>query len=88
MRSTRWAQASSQAAGSAFTPKASGHASSSRAPSSPARGCSFSTSRPPVSTFPDARSGWLRRNLLERLRADTKLPLDHVEVEAPAEVAV
>jgi hypothetical protein len=41
-----------------------------------------------VSTFPDARSGWLRRNLLERLRADTKLPLDHVEVEAPAEVAV
>ena len=37
-----------------------------------------------VSTFPDARSGWLRRNLLERLRDDTKLPLEHVEVDVPA----
>ncbi len=27
-----------------------------------------------VSTFPGARSGWLRRDLLDRLRADTKLP--------------
>ena len=33
-----------------------------------------------VSTFPGERSGWLRRNLLERLRADAKLPVDHVEV--------
>ena len=33
-----------------------------------------------VSTFPGERSGWLRRNLLERLRTDTKLPVDHVEV--------
>jgi hypothetical protein len=33
-----------------------------------------------VSTFPGERSGWLRRNLLERLRTDAKLPLDHVEV--------
>jgi hypothetical protein len=33
-----------------------------------------------VSTFPGERSGWLRRHLLERLRADTKLPVDHVEV--------
>jgi hypothetical protein len=40
-----------------------------------------------VSTFPGARSGWLRRDLLRRLRADTKLPLEHVEVEAPVEVA-
>jgi hypothetical protein len=39
-----------------------------------------------VSTFPDARSGWLRRNLLERLRDDTKLPLEHVEVDVPAGV--
>jgi hypothetical protein len=38
-----------------------------------------------VSTFPDARSGWLRRNLVERLRTDTKLPLEHVQVEAPVE---
>jgi hypothetical protein len=39
-----------------------------------------------VSTFPGARSGWLRRDLLGRLRADTKLPIDHVEVDVPAEV--
>ena len=39
-----------------------------------------------VSTFPDARSGWLRRNLLERLREDTKLPIEHVTVDVPATV--
>jgi hypothetical protein len=39
-----------------------------------------------VSTFPGARSGWLRRDLLGRLRADTKLTVEHVEVEMPAEV--
>ena len=39
-----------------------------------------------VSTFPGARSGWLRRDLLGRLRADTKLPVEHVEVDVPAEV--
>jgi hypothetical protein len=41
-----------------------------------------------VSTFPGARSGWLRRDLLERLRADTKLPVEHVEVDVPVEVRV
>ena len=39
-----------------------------------------------VSTFPGARSGWMRRNLVERLRADTKLPVDHVEVDVPVAV--
>jgi hypothetical protein len=39
-----------------------------------------------VSTFPGERSGWLRRDLLARLRDDTKLPLEHVEVDVPAEV--
>ncbi len=39
-----------------------------------------------VSTFPDARSGWMRRNLLERLRDATKLPIEHVTVDAPATV--
>jgi hypothetical protein len=39
-----------------------------------------------ISTFPNARSGWMRRNLVERLRADTKLPVDHVEVDMPAAV--
>jgi hypothetical protein len=39
-----------------------------------------------VSTFPNARSGWMRRNLLERLRETTKLPIEHVEVDMPAAV--
>jgi hypothetical protein len=39
-----------------------------------------------VSTFPNARSGWMRRNLLERLRVEAKLPIDHVEVDVPAAV--
>jgi len=39
-----------------------------------------------VSTFPQARSGWMRRDLIGRLRADTKLPVEHVEVDIPAEV--
>ncbi|HEV7134138.1 MAG TPA: hypothetical protein VGN27_10450 [Gaiellaceae bacterium] len=39
-----------------------------------------------VSTFPGARSGWLRRDLLGRLRSDTKLPVEHVEVDVPAAV--
>jgi len=37
-----------------------------------------------VSTFPGEKvSSWLRGNLVERLRKDTKLPVEHVEV-APA----
>jgi hypothetical protein len=39
-----------------------------------------------VSTFPSARSGWLRRDLVERLRTDTKLPVEHIEVDVPAAV--
>ena len=43
-----------------------------------------------VSTFPGEKlSSWLRGNLVERLRKDTKLPVEHVEVApapAPAEV--
>jgi len=39
-----------------------------------------------VSTFPNARSGWMRKNLLERLRAEAKLPLEHVEVDIPQKV--
>lgn len=31
-----------------------------------------------VSTFPGERSGWLRRDLVARLRKDTGLPVDHV----------
>jgi hypothetical protein len=39
-----------------------------------------------VSTFPGERSGWLRRHLLERLKNDTKLPVDHVESDVPVGV--
>jgi hypothetical protein len=40
-----------------------------------------------VSTFPQMRSGWLRRDLIERLRTDTGLPVEHVIVDMePAEV--
>lgn len=34
-----------------------------------------------VSTFPGERSGWLRRDLVGRLRAQTELPVQHVVVE-------
>lgn len=39
-----------------------------------------------VSTFAGARSGWLRRDLVERLRSDTKIPVDHVVLDAPVAV--
>jgi hypothetical protein len=35
-----------------------------------------------VSTFPGERSGWLRRDLVGRLRSDSGLPVDHVVAEA------
>ena len=34
-----------------------------------------------VSTFPGQKSGWLRRDLVERLRSDTGLPIEHVVSE-------
>jgi phosphopantetheine adenylyltransferase len=34
-----------------------------------------------VSTFPGERSGWLRRDLVGRLRAETGLPVEHVVAE-------
>jgi hypothetical protein len=39
-----------------------------------------------VSTYPSRRSGWLRRDLVERLRKDTGLPVEHVVVDAKVEV--
>jgi phosphopantetheine adenylyltransferase len=36
-----------------------------------------------VSTFPGERSGWLRRDLVGRLRAVTGLPVDHVVSDLP-----
>ena len=34
-----------------------------------------------VSTYPGERSGWLRRDLVGRLRAQSGLPVQHVVVE-------
>ncbi len=40
-----------------------------------------------VSTFPGEKlSSWLRGNLIERLRKDAKVPVEHVEVSPAAEV--
>ncbi len=40
-----------------------------------------------VSTFPGQRSGWLRKDVVSRLRDATGLPVEHVEVEpVPMEV--
>jgi hypothetical protein len=37
-----------------------------------------------VSTFPGERSGWLRRDLVGRLRSESGLPVEHVIVEPEA----
>jgi hypothetical protein len=34
-----------------------------------------------ISTFPGARSGWLRNDLVDRVRASTNKPVEHVESE-------
>jgi hypothetical protein len=39
-----------------------------------------------VSTFEPLSSGWLRKDLVERLRKETRLPVEHVVVAAHAEV--
>ena len=35
-----------------------------------------------ISTFPGERSGWLRSNLIERIKASTSKPVEHVVVSA------
>lgn len=37
-----------------------------------------------ISTYPRQRSGWLRRDLVQRLRKDTRLPVRHVVAELPS----
>jgi hypothetical protein len=41
-----------------------------------------------VSTFPGERSGWLRRDVVERLRKDSGVPVEHVVADVPASAAV
>jgi hypothetical protein len=38
-----------------------------------------------VSTLPNAKSGWMRRDVIGRLQASTKVPVAHVESEPPVE---
>ncbi len=40
-----------------------------------------------ISTFPGERSGWLRRDVVERLGKDAGVPVEHVVGTVPAEVA-
>ena len=37
-----------------------------------------------VSTFPGERSGWLRRDVVDRLRKDSGVPVEHVVADVPA----
>ena len=37
-----------------------------------------------VSTFPGERSGWLRRDVVERLRKDAGVPVEHVVADLPS----
>ena len=39
-----------------------------------------------VSTFPGERSGWLRRDVVERLRKDAGVPVEHVVASVATEV--
>lgn len=38
-----------------------------------------------ISTHPETRSGWLRKDLVERVREETGLPVDHVVVDLDAD---
>jgi hypothetical protein len=38
-----------------------------------------------VSTLPETRSGWLRRDLVERIRDETGLPVEHLVTDVEAE---
>jgi hypothetical protein len=40
-----------------------------------------------VSTHPETRSGWLRRDLVDRIRSDSGLPVTHVVVDLDADRA-
>jgi hypothetical protein len=40
-----------------------------------------------ISTLPDARSGWLRANLIERVQGSTATPVEHVVVDMPSTTA-
>jgi hypothetical protein len=37
-----------------------------------------------ISTLPGERSGWLRANLIDRVKSATSVPVEHVEANAKA----
>ena len=37
-----------------------------------------------ISTFAGERSGWLRRDVVERLRKDAGVPVEHIVAEVPS----
>jgi hypothetical protein len=40
-----------------------------------------------ISTLPQTRSGWMRRDLVERVRHDAKLPVEHIVVDVQSNPA-
>jgi hypothetical protein len=40
-----------------------------------------------ISTLPATRSGWMRADLIERVRKATGKPVEHIESSAPASAA-
>ena len=40
-----------------------------------------------ISTLPNERSGWLRSDLIERVRSASRVPVEHVVVESAAQSA-
>lgn len=47
----------------------------------------YRVSRIIISTLPVTRSGWMRSDLIERVRKATNIDVEHVVAEAPAEVS-
>jgi hypothetical protein len=40
-----------------------------------------------ISTFPETKSGWLRADLIERVRRTTNLPVEHIVHEDTSDTA-
>ncbi len=47
----------------------------------------FRVSRIIISTLPETKSGWLRADLIERVRKASNIPVEHIVAEAPAEAS-
>ena len=47
----------------------------------------FRVSRIIISTLPETKSGWLRADLIERVRKASNIEVEHVVAEEPAEAS-